>query len=266
MTEETKKSNKGCLMALAAVGVLMILGYFGVMYFFNKAKTAVEGFAEGLGASPKMIEEVKSLNADFPFEKPANNMISESQVQKFIAIKQDFAGRIKEHEAAFKDLDERTKAGEGGYKEAMEGFKILGEIRRDFLQSLKNHRMSPKEYSYLTTQIYQTYFAAAVEQMSESMETAQTNYSEQIAQVEQQLNDPNLTPEMKQMLEATLESYKQLMAQTESSVAGMQEQAEKLPPENIELLNKYRSELEQLNTWGWEFWGLPMIAVGSEEY
>jgi hypothetical protein len=265
MAEETKKSGKGCLIALAAVGVLMILGYFGVMFFLSKAKTVVEGIAEGVGASPKMIAEVKSLNDDFPFEKPADNRISENQVQKFIAIKQDFAGRIKEQEAAFKDLDERTKAGEGGYKEAMEGFKILGEIRRDFLQSLKNHRMSPKEYSYLTTQIYQTYFAAAVGQMSESMETAQTGYSEQIAQVEAQLKDPNLTPEMREMLQTSLESYKQMMEQTQTSVAEMEEQAEKMPQENIALLNKYRSELEQLNTWGWEFWGLPLIA-GAEEY
>ncbi len=265
MAEETKKSNKGCLIALAAVGVLMVLGYFGVMFFLNKAKSVVENIAEGVGASPQMIEEVTSLNKDYPFEKPANNMIAESQVQKFIAIKHDFADRIKEHEAAFKNLDERTKAGQGGFSEAMEGFKILGEIRGDFLKSLKNHRMSPKEYSYLTTQIYQTYFATAVEQMSESMETAQTSYSEQIAQVEEQLKDPNLTPEMRQMLQTSVESYKQLMAQTETSVAGMEEQAEKLPKENVELLNKYRTELEQLNTWGWEFWGLPMIAAGEDQ-
>ncbi len=170
MAEETKKSGKGCLIALAAVGVLMILGYVGVMFFLNKAKTVVEGIAEGVGATPKMIEEVKSLNEDYPFEMPVDGRITENQVQKFISIKQDFADKIKRHEAAFKDLDERTQAGQGGYKEAMEGFKILGEIRRDFLQSLKNHGMSPKEYSYLTTQIYQT---GAIEQVSPAVGRAQ---------------------------------------------------------------------------------------------
>lgn len=264
MAEETKKSGKGCLIALAAVGVLMILGYFGVMFFLNKAKTVVEGIAEGVGATPKMIEEVKSLNEDYPFEMPVDSRITENQVQKFISIKQDFADKIKRHEAAFKDLDERTQAGQGGYKEAMEGFKILGEIRRDFLQSLKNHGMSPKEYSYLTTQIYQTYFAAAVEQMSESLDTAQSSYSQQIAQLEEQLQDPNLTPEMRQMLQSSLESYKQLLEQTETNVSEMEEQTEKLPPENIELLNKYRPQLEELNTWGWEFWGLPLVVSEYE--
>ena len=264
MAEEKKKSNKGCLIALAAVGVVMILGYFGVMFFLSKAKSVVEGIAEEVGATPQMIEEVKSLNDDYPFEKPSNNMIAESQVQKFITIKKDFADKIKGHEAAFKDLDERTQGGQGGFSEAMEGFKILGEIRRDFLKSLKNHHMSPKEYSYLTTQIYQTYFAAAVEQMSQAMDSTQTSYSQQIAQMEEQLKDPNLTTEMRQMLQTTLDSYKQMMEQTQTGVATMEAETGKLPRENVEILNKYRTDLEQLNTWGWEFWGLPLVAAGEE--
>lgn len=262
---EEKKSNKGCLIALAVVGVIMILGYFGVMFFLNKAKSVVENIAEGVGASPEMLEEIKSLNGDYPFEKPVNNVISENRVQTFISIKKDFADRIKQHEADFKDLDARTQAGQGGFQEAMEGFKILGEIRRDFLASLKKHNMSPKEYSYLTTQIYQTYFAAAAEQMSQALDTAQTSYSQQIAQVEEQLKDSNLTPEMRQMLETSLENYKQMMEQTQASVGEMEKETEKMPRENIELLNKYRGELEQLNTWGWEFWGLPLIAAGEEQ-
>ncbi len=268
MTEETKPKGKGCLIALGAVGVFLIIAYFGVMFFLNRAKTFVENVAEGVGATPEMIEEVKTLNRTYGFEPPADKRLSEQQVQTFISIKQTFADKIKSHEAQFKELDQRSQGSETGWREVTEGFKVIAEIRRDFLSALKKHGMSPKEYAYLTEQIYSGYLAAAFEsgyeQMQKGMETARETYPQQIAQLEEQLKDPNLTEEMRQSLQASIASYRELMAQAESTTVEMGEQYEKMPKENIELLNKYKSELEQLNTWGFEYWGLALTAADYE--
>ncbi|MFQ5752197.1 MAG: hypothetical protein ACE5HI_09395, partial [bacterium] len=92
MTEEEKKmKGKGCLITLGVVGALVIVVAIGGMLLLNKAKNLVEGFAEGVGVSPKMVEEVKSLNRQYAFKEPENKLITESQVKTFITIKKDFA-------------------------------------------------------------------------------------------------------------------------------------------------------------------------------
>lgn len=265
MTEEKKTKGKGCLIALGAAAVLVVLFYMGVMFFLNRAQTVVEEFAGSMGVAPEMIEEVKTLNKEYGFTPPPNNRITENQVQTFIKIKKDFAGDIKRHEEEFKALEDRTEGREAGFKEFSESLKILGNIRRDFLNSLKHNQMSPREYKYLTEQIYSNYFAAAVQesyvQMSEGMESTQESYQQQMAQFEQQLNDPNLSDDQRETIKTAMENYKNMMQQMQTGVSEMGKQLEKMPRENIEVLNEYREELQELNTLGFEFWGLALTVA-----
>lgn len=258
---EEKKTSKGCLIALAVLGLFMVLGIIGVTFIFNKAKDVVQDFATGLGVSPEIMEEVQSLNRTYPFEEPEDQRISEKQVKTFISIKEDFADRIKRHESEFKDLEKRSED-EVQFKQVAEAYRLLGDIRRDFLRSLQKHEMSPKEYMYLTHQIYTTYFTTVAktshEQMSEGMGEADKNLQKQLAELEKQLQDPNLSNDMKKALEQSKKSYEKMLTQMRSSTSKMQEEYSKLPEENIELFDKYRSQLEKLNTLGFEYWGLTM--------
>lgn len=265
MTEQPKKSggSKGCLIALGVVGVIMVVGIIGVTIFINKAKDVVEGVAEGMGVSPKMMARVENLNQDYPFEPSPTNRISEPQVKRYLAVKRSFADEVKKHEATLQQLDKRMqKKEQADWSDVTEGFKILGDIRRDFLNSLEQYEMSPKEYAYLTNVIYSTYFVeasrAGYEQRAENMRTLREQYKQQAEQLRQQLKNPDLTDEQRQSLETSLESYEKMMAQTKTTVEKMEQEYRKLPPENIELLDRYREQLKNLDTYGYELLGLSL--------
>lgn len=208
--EVTKKSRKGCFIALGIVGVVIVIVIIGIYILFLKVKDFGEDYLGVLGVSPKMMAEVEELNRDFPFEKPEDYSITEDQIIRFIAIKQNFADRIKEYEKEFKKLDEAEAQGESGFQEFRQAIKILAEVRNDFIEALRKNEMSPQEYRFLSVQIYTSYLGLA-QQGIERDAGFPTEYNE----------------------------------------------------ENIELLNKYQDKLKELNTSGFEFWGITLW--GGEE-
>ncbi len=264
----SKTKGKGCLIALGAVGVLFVVLALAVTFVLHKAKNVVEGLAEGVGTSPKMVERIESLNESYAFQIPEDNHITEAQLQRFIDVKKEFAEEVRGHKAEFEALDKKASEKKAGFKEAMEGFKLLGKIRREFLDSLDKHRMSPKEYAYITGQVYSSYLASAYKQTakesSEGIAEMRESYQAHREEIEKKLQDPELTEEMRESLKQTLKTYKQTLLQAESGVRGLEKQAEQVPAENLRLFEKYRPQLEELNTWGFELWGLSLVGAGLE--
>ncbi len=199
--------SKGCIIALAVVGVIAILLTVGVFWVFQKAKDVVQDYAGALGASPEMLEEAKSLNSKFAFEEPEDGVITEPQVQKFIEIKQTFADKIKSHTAEFKVLQDKKEEGLAGFTEYTEALNLLSDIRHDFIDALREHEMSPKEYRFLSAQIFGAYYGSMGQMF------AQNN-----AEAREQIN-------------------------------------EAINEQNVELFNKYRDQLNHLETAGFEFFG-----------
>ena len=254
--------SKGCLIALGVVGVIAVAGFIAINVFLSKAKDVVEGIAEGAGVAPAMVEQAKSLNEKFHFTPRDNDILTEDQVQKYIEIKADFADKIIPHLQTFKKLDEKSKKSGTDFSDIAEAWKTLGSIHKDFLKSLERHHMSPKEYGYLTKEIYTSYFAALAkenkEQISQAMDDAKSIYEQQMQEFDKQLQDPNLSDEMKESIRKAKEQYKTVISQSEQAVKMGEQKVQEFPAENIRLLNKYRDQLEKLNTFGYEFWGLAL--------
>lgn len=206
-----QKKGKGCLIALAIVGVLFVVFAIGAYFLFMKAKGFVEQYADAFGLSPQMVEQVQELNEQYPFTPPEDGTISENQVLQYIAIKKEFIDRITRHEQEFKELEQLADQPNADVREYFETYsqalKILGDIRRDFLSSLENYEMSPEEYLYLTEKIYASSLGYAAE-ISEGGP-----------------GEPG-----------------------QALPAGMQQ--------NVQLLEKYKEELRELNTYWFDSWAL----------
>lgn len=202
---DDKKSRKGCIIGLVIVGIITVVVVIGANMIFKKVKDFGEDYLGTFGASPKMIEKVKELNRDFPFEEPEDFTIKEDQIKRFIDIKRSFADRIKDYEEEFKKLDEAKVQGEGGFQEFRQAINVLSDLRQDFLAALGAHKMSPKEYRFLSVQIYTSYLGLALQGLESNIK-----YSSELNQ------------------------------------------------ENIKLLNSYQHELQELNTSGFEFWGVTL--------
>ncbi len=266
LTKPSKEAamKKGCIVVLIIAGALAVLAMIGVTIFLSKTKDIVQDIATGVGVSPEVIDEVKTLNRRYAFDEGSERILSEDQMQRFIQIKEDFADRIQNQREALETLGDEAKGG-AGWQEAAQAYKLLAEIRKDFLRSLDKHRMSPKEYLYLTQQVYGAYFTSSAkqgyEQAAEGMRQAQAGYEDQMKRFEEQLADPKLSEEARKAIRQTQKSYKQAMSEMGSSAEKMKEEAQKLPQENAELIEKYRDKLQRLDTFGFEYWGLSTMAI-----
>lgn len=249
-------SAKGCFVTLGVVGLVAVVG---LNYVFKTGKSVVEDFAAGVGVSPSLVKETQNLNDKYEFREPEDKRLSEEQLKKFISIKRDFAEKFKEHRQELEALGDKAN-GESGFREARQAYKILGEIRKDFLKSLRRHEMSPREYGFLTAQVYSAYVSKAArkgyEQAASAMPEVKAGMEKQLQELRKQLDNPDLTDEARGALEQARASLKQAMTRAESSGEQLKEKVENLPEVNADLIEKHRSELEDLNTLGLEYWGL----------
>ncbi len=251
-------SAKGCLITLGVVGLVAVVGMNVV---FKAGKNVVEDFASGVGVAPSLVKETQDLNDKYDFREPEDKRVSEEQLRKFISIKRDFAEKFREHRQELEALGDKVK-GESGFGEARQAYKILGEIRHDFLKSLRRHEMSPREYGFLTAQVYGAYLTKAArtgyEQAASAMPQVKAGLEKQLQALKEQLDNPDLSDEARSALEQARTNLKQAMTRAESSGEQLKEEYQNLPEVNSELIEKYRSELEDLNTLGLEYWGLAM--------
>ncbi|MFQ5637534.1 MAG: hypothetical protein ACE5IR_06015 [bacterium] len=222
MSEE-KKSNKGCLIALGVVGGFLVLLAIAMIFLFFKAKDFVEDFASGAGVSEEMISQAQSLNRDYPFQPPADNVIEEARIQTFIRVKKTFASEFNNYADDFEHLKEAANRKDFDFKKYAEALKIMGDLRRDFLEALEEHRMSPREYRFLSKQIYQAYFTD---------------------------------------MASGLVAMAKGMGANRGDIIDLEDQIDEIPQENRDLFDKYRFELREVNTFGFELWGL---SAGEEK-
>lgn len=210
--ESIHKSGQGCYIAVGIAGVIAVILIIAVFFLLRKAKNVVEDYADAFGASPQMIKEAKSLNEQYPFQEPENGVITEEQLQRFIEVKKEFAQTVKDHQAELQAMENSELEGESGFREFRQTLKVLADIRRDFLEALKKHHMSPKEYRFLTEQVYELYFGSLIENIPyDSLNVSAS---------------PN-----------------------------------ELNPQNVELLNKHRKQLQEVETLGFEFWGFGVFGI-----
>lgn len=202
-----ESKSKGCIIALSVVGAIGLLTMIGIYWIFQKAKDVVQDYAGAFGASPTLIAEAASLNQEFSFEVPEDGIITEAQMERFIDIKKTFAEKIQEHTDAFKALQENNDGGLDGFENYAEALKLLSGIREDFVEALKAHGMSPREYRFLSSQIFGAYYGAMGQMIAEHQEAAQEEINAAINE------------------------------------------------ENVALFNKYKDQINYLETAGFEFWG-----------
>jgi hypothetical protein len=160
--ENTRKPGQGCFIAVGIAGVIAVILVIAVFFLLRKAKNVVEDYADAFGASPEMIEEAKQLNEQYPFEEPENGAITEEQLKQFIEVKKEFAQTVKDHQTELEAMENSELEGESGFREFRQTLKVLANIRRGFLKALKKHQMSPKEYRFLTQQVYELYFGTLI--------------------------------------------------------------------------------------------------------
>lgn len=238
----------GCLVVALLGATCLGLGVsYGIFKAFSWGKSKVEGLAE----TEKQIEELQRQANANAFARPADGLLSEERLLRFLAVRRDVWGVYEK----YRPLLESKKGGEASFSDLAELTRATGEIRLARARAQAREAMSDDEYAFHVEQVYKTAWAAEVQkatgQSGPASEAVGKGFDQTEAELRRQLDDPNLSPELKRLLEAQLEQLKQ-------AGGTLREQARALdvPAANVALLRKHEADIRKYGMEGLALIGL----------
>ena len=140
----------GCGIAVVVGGVMLAAVVFGGLWW-------AKGKAEQFTGRETQIEELKKKANAVPFTEPADGIVREDRLLKFLEIRR----RVFEVYAKHKDqLEALNKKKQADFSDVTSGLSVLGEVRLAQAQALADVGMSDDEYRFLIQQVYKTLWAS----------------------------------------------------------------------------------------------------------
>jgi hypothetical protein len=254
----------GCGVAFVVVGMGVAAAVFGGLWW-------AKGKAEQFTANENRIEDLRKKANAVPFTLPADGLIREDRLEKFLDVrKRVFAVYLKHKD----EMDAISKKEKGDLSTLTTGMGILNEARMARAEALADAGMSEDEYNYLVGQIYKTMWNSEI-----AKESGGKTPSEMIGQAADQtaesmarsgetadklkgVDTSKLTPEQREQMEATrkmLEEMQKNSGQAKQRAAEARARAKEamdVPPENIALFRKHEAEIKKYAMAGMEWMGL----------
>jgi CHAT domain-containing protein len=243
----TKVFLIGCV-AVVAVAIIVVAGCGSLLWRnFNRAKE-------------RYIQQEKSteqLNRNYRFTAPANGVITEKQLQRFLAVRKQIFTVYKRYEGEFKKLEQDNT----DLSVLTKGWGFWKDLRKEHTNALQAQKMSPEEYQYIVNAVYKTRFAAGTKDALKDQsfsDAAEKNLRDMIEGIDKQLKDPSTPDATKKALQTTRD---QLQSQLEnlsknSALKKMDSTLDSIPAENLALFKKYEKEIVQYSMAGLELVGL----------
>jgi hypothetical protein len=143
----------GCGIAVVVAGVVTLVALGGLAFWVTgKAK----GKVEELTGEQRRIEELQRRANANRFTPPADGVISEDRLQKFLGVRKRVYGIYETHQA---ELDALGQKKETDFGDVRRGFNLINELRLAQAQALADAGMSEDEYRFLAEQVYKTMWA-----------------------------------------------------------------------------------------------------------
>jgi len=221
-------------------GLLMVIGGIGAWYMLHKVSGVVAS-AQKMGVQMQAQEEqMKALDAKYPFTAPANGeplALSEDRLQAYLAVREaalpifeDFKKRGNELDAKYKNAGKMEAL--SGAAEGMGMFtELTSKLRASYAKSLEAQKMGPAEFGAITGAIYASAMGAASAGQREVIK-------KQLAGLDEKLKTTT-DPQMK----AALEQQKTMFEQMQTNAPS--EKAEAVFVQNAKLTEKYKDRIEK---------------------
>ena len=165
---QQKDSRTGCIIAASIIGALLVAMIGLGIYFFMTVRDVVADMMP----TGDIVEEIRLLDETYFFEPPADGLLHKEQVQRYIAVKERFAERLAEIHEKVRRLETDTADESFDIGQLTEAFGILAAARGQFLSALADQQMSPREYLYLTREIYVRYLGLRLLPIAKEVEAA----------------------------------------------------------------------------------------------
>ena len=142
----TKVVLIGCGVVVLA-GIVIITGGG----FFVRSK-----FREYTKGDGDYSQKTEQLSKEYPFTEPANGIITEKQLQRFLAVRKQVFSVYKRYESEFKKLEKEDR----NLSVVTKGWSFVKDLRKEQADGLVAQKMSPEEYRYVVNAVYESWMAA----------------------------------------------------------------------------------------------------------
>ena len=136
----------GCGIAAVVGGVMLAAVVFGGLWW-------AKGKAEQFTGHEAKIEELKKKANAVPFTEPADGVVREDRLVKFLEIRRRVYDVYAKHKDALEAMNKKKQA---DFSDVTRGLGVLGEVRMAQAQALADVGMSDDEYRFLLHQVYKT--------------------------------------------------------------------------------------------------------------
>jgi hypothetical protein len=236
----------GCSVALVLAGIAAAVLVVGGAYW-------VKGKVEQVAGHEQRIQELKKkAAAAAPFTRPADEVIQEPRLLKFLEIRKAIFAIYERHRP---DIEAMSKKEKGDLSDAIKAFGWINELRNAHAQAQADVGMGDEEYAFLVEQVYRSAWAAEVaktsgdKSASEAAATAVDQVVEAGKQAQKQLE--GLSEEQRKQIE---EAVKQAEGGREELL--QRAKALEVPKANLELFKKYEADIKKYAMGGLEWLSL----------
>lgn len=246
----------GCVVIV--IGVAAAIGIGG--YFLKKTVEDKYEKVKNVAGTPdsEYGKKTAQLTQQHPFTSPANGIVTEDQLQRFLEVRKSVFAVYKKYESEFKKMEADKKQ---GFDALMKVGGIWNEVRMTQVNALEAQRMSPEEYNYIVVAVYKGWLAKGAKETLKGQtlqQSGQENLQNAIDSLEKQIDDPSTSEETKKQLMATRKALEQQKESLTDNAAVRRVDAElaAVPEENIALFTRYKSDIEKYSMAGLELIGL----------
>jgi hypothetical protein len=234
----------GCLVAAGVAAVLVFGVGVGAHWLKGKAQSFV--------SQEEAIDALKAKANAVPFETPADGVIREDRLLKFLEVRKRVYSVYERHRAEFEGLKDKKDADFSDLKNAL---TVFGEVRLALAQAQADLGMSEAEYAFLVQAVYHSAMASTFEK--DSGKPASEAMGEVMKQAQEALEKgmeaarKEGVPGLEDVPEDTVTSAKDQMEKAQEAMKGID-----APRANIALFRKHEAEIKKYTMHGLELIGL----------
>jgi hypothetical protein len=247
--------TKGAKIALgcAGVGCLFVAGAAAVVVFgIGAGAHWLKGKTASFVDHQERIDEFRRKADASPFERPADGVVAEDRLLKFLEVRKRVFAVYEKHQPYFEALKGKKDA---DLSDLTAAFSVLGEVQLAQAQARAELGMSEAEYAFLVQSVYQSAWAAAVSK--DTGKEASEAVSEAMKQVSEAMGK-GLESARREGVpgagEITDESLREAQEQVRKAAESMKDLD--APPANVALFRKHEAEIKKYAMHGLELVGL----------
>jgi hypothetical protein len=240
-------------------GALVLLGVIATVVGGFWLKSKMGDAVASVQQLQAQEQEMQALEQSYPYTPPPPGevrVLQESRLLDYLAVREAALPVFQEFEKKTQDFQQRHQDDEtpdfgAAMKAAGMATELITRVRAAYIQGLKQHRMSPREFHTITRTLYASFVSNTMEEAQLATAHARVQMEQALDDVRARLEDETLSGqerallvEQEEMLAAQLDSFSE--EGLAADVPALSEKSKAAATANMALLEKHKASIENV--------------------